>query len=438
MNKIEKKVAFYVNNSRCANYDCRNLENGNPGMGGTPYLIILIASELAKRDNGIEITLFVDQDGVFCEQLKVVKVDNCISSIKRADSENFDYIVVNSMYVDWNHYDFSSIKNKLRIIPWCHNFNKYSWNSLFYKEKRIARMVTVSREQLDLLRDHKVFEKGDYIYNVVPINDGLLQQSPIPAIKKRKPRVVFMGSLLWGKSFHVLASLWPQILMEIPDAELYVIGAGNLYDKSSQSGKYGFASKEYEQVFMKYLSTSSGEILPNVHFLGNLGLEKYDFLKLCKVAVPNPRGTGETFCISAVEMQLMGCNLTSMEAPGYFDTVYNGVLTKSKKQLLKSIVRLLRTDTAIKDYEETLSYIKKNFSIETVLLDWERLLLGDMQRHIHSIELTQNTHYKMKHVKESIRKSSIFEFYSKYFPSIDFYYDLYERISDKIERFKTL
>ena len=53
-----------------------------------------------------------------------------------------------------------------------------------------------------------------------------------------------------------------------------------------------------------------------------------DILKNIRVGCPNPTGDSETFCLSAVEMQAMGCVVAAMEAPGYYDTFFNGHISK--------------------------------------------------------------------------------------------------------------
>lgn len=106
-----KRIAFYVNNARLSQIDYKSLHNGNPGIGGTPYQIILIATELSKRNNGIDVTLFVDKNGVFYEGLHVVKVNNCMEAINKADKDNYDYIIINSMYINWDRFDFKIIKS---------------------------------------------------------------------------------------------------------------------------------------------------------------------------------------------------------------------------------------------------------------------------------------------------------------------------------------
>ena len=135
-----------------------------------------------------------------------------------------------------------------------------------------------------------------------------------------------------------MAKAWPKILEEVPDAELFVIGSGKLYDKKSKLGKWGLADERYESTFMKYL-TRGEDLLPGVHLLGTLGGEKYAVLAQTKVGVPNPSGHTETFCISAVEMQMMGARVVSKRCAGYLDTVRNGVLfVKLASSVVKNAV----------------------------------------------------------------------------------------------------
>lgn len=66
------KVAFYINNTNYEVSDFSNPEDGNPGLGGTPYMIVLIATELARRENEIDVTLYTSKE---------VKFDNHVTGI---------------------------------------------------------------------------------------------------------------------------------------------------------------------------------------------------------------------------------------------------------------------------------------------------------------------------------------------------------------------
>lgn len=430
------KIGFFVKNSMFSNLDCSHLECGNPGIGGTPYLIVLIASLLSSRDNGLDVTLYVEKEGIFPDYLKTVVVKDAIGAIEESDKSMDDYIVVNSRNVSWDKFDFSKIKNKLKIVPWCHNFNSHNWNNIFSKEDRIARFVAVGREQLDLLRDHPVFYKGDYIYDCVPADPQIVAKGKEIPFRERKRDVVFLGSLHWGKSFHVLASIWPEIRRRVPDAELYVVGGGNLYGNNVKMGKYGLASEKYEDEFIRYLLNGKDEISPEVHFMGVMGVEKFDVLKKAKVAVPNPTGIGETFCLSAVEMQLSGCVLTAMESPGYYDTIYNGVLVKNKKQLTDSIVDLLLSDSPVKRLDETVKYITDNFSIESVLSDWERFFSAGMQNPIHDITPLRNGAFSFKSLKERLRLLKAKGLLPKGLVNVDAFVSLYKRLKNRVDMWR--
>ena len=211
-------------------------------------------------------------------------------------------------------------------------------------------------------------------------------------------------------------------MKEVPDAELYVIGSGRLYDKNSKLGKFGLAEDSYEQQFMQYLCVDE-QILPSVHFMGDMGIEKNDILLKTKVGVPNPSGITETFCISAVEMQAMGAMVTTINFPGFIDTVNNGCLYKHRNDLSKSVIDLLKNGNSC--YDRAIKYIERNFSFESVVSKWEILLKsGNIERECK----LYNKFYRLKWLKEIKRKAEL-KFTVLYkLPTI-------ERISLFIERF---
>ena len=136
-------------------------------------------------------------------------------------------------------------------------------------------------------------------------------------------------------------------------------------------GKWGIAEENYEKVFMPYLLDKNGKILSSVTFYGKMGNEKYEILGKTKVGVPNPGGY-ETFCISALEMQLYGSLVTTIQKGGFIDTVYNrDHLYHSTNQLTSYIVKLLNeTDN---DYNKFLLFFDKNFSFKEICKQWNTL-----------------------------------------------------------------
>lgn len=415
MKKI--KVAFYLNNN--GSVDCSNIVDANPGLGGSEYLLILVSTLLSERYDDLEVTLYSNYKGALPNTLKCVDCNSFQEFAEISQKETEKYCVVNYTSVDK-----SVIKQyrKLNFIIWCHNF--VSWKDLdFYtKQSNVFRLIAVGREQLDLYRDHPAYGKSDYIYNAVPIDSLKLHYKTHIACKDRKNNVIYIGSLIQCKGFLYLAKAWKSVLKEFPDANLYVVGKGNLYDERAKLGKYGIAEEQFETSFIKYLSDENG-LLDSVHFMGIMGSEKFDLIKQCKVGVPNPGGITETFGLTAVEMQVMGCRVTTIECPGYLDTIINkNMLYKHTSQLSDYIVKGL-SDTS----EDKMEYIWKTFSdkfsYNAVLPLWHKLFtmhsdMEDVYLHTDRDKL-YNEHYHLKKIKTLIARIKHHYVFLKGFPALE-------------------
>lgn len=412
-----KKVGFYLFNRDISSVNLSNVSEGNPGIGGSEYMAVLIASQLANKNNKINITLFVEVAGIFPSGVDIKIVSNIESALSIASKEEYDLFVIDQKLLNWNNNPFKNVYGNLKIICWCHNFITTSVMRKLSKSNRVKCVLFVGREQMDIYRDDVVFRKSEYIYNAVPIKKDFIANAKLVPFQTRPHTVAFLGSLVKNKNFHVLASLWPRILARVPDAELYVIGSGRVYSRNSLLGKYNIAEKDYEDLFMQFLTDDYGRILPSVHFLGNMDNQKFDILKNIRVGCPNPTGDSETFCLSAVEMQAMGCVVAAMEAPGYYDTFFNGHISKDINSLYEDIITNLNCDSNEK-YEDTISFIDKNFSLEIIINDWEKLLLSEECK-IHPILPLVNSHYKHKWLKELLRKVySRYPFLYNFCPSL--------------------
>lgn len=391
-----KRVAFYLDNSAICSTDCSNAIEGNPGIGGTEWLFIAVSSLLANRDNDIEVVLYTTAPGTFPMGINNVLVEDLPDAISLADSLGLDYLVVKHLADNITTGRLDVITNHLRIICWCHVFVCH-WELDYYANNNVvSKIVFVGREMYDLYRDHKIYRKATYIYNCVPAGEARARVRQYP-YAERGNVVVYVGSLVPFKGFHLLAKAWPDILQRIPDAELYVIGSGKLYDKNSRLGEWGIAEASYEESFMSFL-TQSGKILPSVHFMGVMGKEKNEILLKARVGVPNPSGITETFCLSAVEMQMYGCKIATINYPGYLDTVRNGRLYNRKANLADVVVDLLTSQD--NDYDNSMNYFEEKFSYDSVIVKWEELLnTGYVQYNDKLI----NPFYRFKWLKELLR-----------------------------------
>lgn len=415
------KVAFHLGNTNIGNVDFSNIKNGNPGVGGSEYLCVLIANELSERGN-IDVILLCDKKTILPHNLKYDVCGDIPTAIEKYKN-SIDLFIIDSkrFNIQW------AISNPTaKFMLWVNNDMGIRYMKACAKMDNILKMIHVSREMYDLYRDLSFFNKTTYIFNAVPLS-YLDKYQHLKPYNDRKKSVVYIGAIQPVKGFHILAQAWPQILRSVPEANLYVIGSGKLYSRNTSMGKYGIAEEKYENSFIKYLINDKGDLLPSVHFLGIIGTEKNDILSQCKVGVPNPSGKTETFCFSAVEMQLMGCATTSIQTPAFFDTIYKKeLLYKREEDLATYVINLLKNEKDF-DYNSTVKYIQENFSIENVIIKWEELLNNPNKEFLDPPSCRSN--YHMKSLKEFIRKYCPY-YLKNIIPSVEYLYS--KRILSKI------
>lgn len=61
---ITMKIAFYIPNRGICQKDLSNINEGNPGIGGSEFSAVLIATNLSGK-KGLEILLLCDRKGIF-------------------------------------------------------------------------------------------------------------------------------------------------------------------------------------------------------------------------------------------------------------------------------------------------------------------------------------------------------------------------------------
>lgn len=419
------KVAFFVHNSNLPDIDYSNIISANPGIGGSEYEFLLVPYLLQERDNNIEPHVLVNFSGIFPHKnvihLKELE-DACQYCVDNGISE---------IVIDIKHYvddTVAKFNGKLKAIIWAHNNVPYKLLNKVIDRPYIGKIVNCGREELELYRDHKATLKSTYVYNIFPFKEKKYYEGLIKLDGNHN--VVYMGSLVPVKGFHVLARNWKKVLAKVPDAQLYIIGTGKLYDRNAILGKFGFAQKDYEDYFMKYLVDSDGNLLPSVHFLGLLGEEKYKILGSCKVAVPNPTGLSECLPITTIEMQLMGCNITTILHPAYLDTVFNtDYLYKKEAQLSQYIVKRLLD--ARENYDDLFNYVTSKFGIEGNIQRWEDILNNI---DVPKIEPISQYHFQFKSVKDLLfHIKNTHDFLGK-LPSIEQYYILKQNLKIKYRK----
>lgn len=415
-------IAFYYTNKSTAGKDVRNILDGNPGIGGTYYAMLLLCKLLSSKSNiNKKFYLFAESTDNLPDGMTVVKVPSLLDLSCTLNQFNIAILVVNK--IGKNTLDkafFRAIaNNNVKIVVWAHCFIPYSDLCFYSKNKKVSKVVAVGKEQLMCWCDHPIFNKATYIYNICNYPD-----SQVTPYCQRENIVVYIGSLVPLKGLHLLTAAWPTIKEAVPDAELYVIGSGSLYNKDAIMGKFHIADYFYEKQILKPILDKKGQIDQSVHFVGILGKEKIDILNMSKVGVPNPSGLTETFGYTAIEMQLAGVQIATIKCPGYLDTVYNGagILYNNTKELASSVISLLNTSEY--DCKETISYIKNKFDSNKIIDSWVTLfdrVMGEVEEN-NKIEASDLYSTQLKIKNRNLKK------YLPYLPSIM----LYESVGSRL------
>ena len=367
-------IGFWFENSGISSVDLSSPELGNAGVGGTEYQFALIAHFfLTMKPLELEVTFFLESEQALPKGIKQIVVRDFPAAYKASSEHGIDFLIFRPRR-NISEEIRAMAPNRTRLIPWLHITPKREYLDWLANTPTIHRVIFVGDDQRMRTFDNKVFRKSSTIYNS---SSGTYQCSRV----RSRNSVVYIGALVPRKGFHILAKAWARVREEVPDANLYVIGSGDLYDKNTQLGPLQLAVASYEDKFVKLLGGKSrfGDI--GVYFLGNLGIEKRHIIESATVGVVNPSGLTENCPMSVVEFYQSGIPVVSSRKYGMRDMILSGqtgILCRSSSQLSKSLIKFLNGS----HISETLGrngmeFAKKRFAPEVIVEDWMKIFEGE-------------------------------------------------------------
>lgn len=400
------KVGFYCQNQGYPNVDIRFPEKGNPGMGGTQFSEIATAYYLNKYySEQLEILLLANLADLLPPSLEICQVVNVLDAAVKSEQAGCDILVTKSKLINDNEICNHLSKLKIKIIARSNNYLTDKELNRITNCQQIKAHVCVGQEQLDLLLDHRIYNKSIRIFD--PFNP----ENFIPKNKlvKQGNTVVFLGNIIPKKGFHHLAQVWPYIIRQRQDARLIVIGSGKLYDRKTKLGKWGIAEESYESNYLRpFLSDDNGNIIESVHFAGLLGHEKIEILQNADVGVVNPSGMTEVCPGSALEIQACGTPVVSTAKWGLLDTVVHGktgLLGKSDQELAKNILYLLNNSKLCKQFGKNgINFVREKFDHRLIARQWLELFTNiNNNKSPQPQPMKQNYLYNFKFLRGGMR-----------------------------------
>jgi glycosyltransferase involved in cell wall biosynthesis len=361
------RVAFFLDTRRIRSADLRDVDAGNPGVGGTEYMFFLVAAHLARTH---QVSMYVTAAGHHPPGIRGVVVRDLRDAAVAMRSAREEILILRDSEVLPNRALLQSVRQS--VVVWAHNYSNRRTLKTCAKLPGVARYLCVSREQYGRLRDEDIFRKSDYVFNAVVAGTCPAELQP-----PTRDDVVYMGCLVRSKGFHVLARYWGDIVRAVPGARLHVVGTRRLYNEGAALGPLGLASPRYERQFARYV-TEHGRPRQDIVFHGILGADKWRLLREAKVAVTNPTGVGETFCISAAEFGLLGVPVVTRNAGGPVDVVTNGVsgiLFDDEIDLPEAVVGLLQDENRRAQMgSNARAHVRSRFDIGIVIEKWHKVI----------------------------------------------------------------
>lgn len=367
----KRRIGVLLDDRALNNIDLSNVEEGNVGIGGTEYCFAMLIYYASKKLSDYRIVVLHYNNTIRLPE----GVESVIIEVEHWEEMallELDMLIFRAgFHRDDGLLPFAE-KNGISLIAWAHNYLYADAAKELAMCCSVKRVVFVGRQIYEHYIDHEIISKSTYIYNMIS-----MQEVKEDRIDNYEPSVVFTGSIIPIKGFHLLAREWKKIVREVPKAQLYVIGNGKLYNDKCILGKYGIAEEAYERRFMHYFLDDEKKISDSVHFLGKLGIEKYDIYKYAAVGVMNPGGRSETFGLSAVEMEQMGLPVVVYNKASYPDIINNsvtGYLCNSRKQFRKKIIYLLTNQSINQQMGKSgRALVKNKFSPNVVIGEWQVL-----------------------------------------------------------------
>ena len=300
-------------------------DNLNPGVGGTQYLTIVLANELAKTYTSLDIKLYTYYEFSIEEKaqnLELILVDPDIWT--PVSKLNEVWILTISNLNGLSAQTVAELKDN--FIVWSHHPS--DWRVLRYAGSAKGVISTGS---------YQYFSNFKYSRNCGLIENLLYAKNVNPKRQNKEFfNVMFLGALVPAKGFHDLLQCWGRIQMAIPNARLHVIGGSSLYGNEISSD---LPCDESYGKQLKLIAQQNQIDLSQIYFYGSLGQERFEIYRNMDVAVVNPLGKSESYSFNLHEC--LAANLPTLASLDYGmnDLMKNlGALAVSSRHDIERII----------------------------------------------------------------------------------------------------
>ncbi len=372
---MKTQLAFFIqlNNYR-EKLEGVELDIGNPGVGGTPYLFLLTIksiNQLTKKNYAMLLTdahftdLRLGADIGYATDLE--------QAIKYCETNGIENLVINANVAD--RVSREVFDTQVTISLWAHNTLNAKRQKVAAETASIKHVVCVSKSQYENMVDTPCYHKCTYINNIIP--KAFYENAALSDYSEEK--VVYIGSLMPQKGAHNLIEIWRLVEKECPHAQLFIFGGANVWNINAELGSSGVADLYYDRILKKHLRKIHRP--ENIHFMGARGWDFIDsFISTFRLGIVNPSYymRDETFCLSAIEMAAHGLPIISRQRhDGLATTVIQdktGYLEKGNRAIAKRIISIISDLELSRDMGTAGRIHASNFINENIVGKWCEIL----------------------------------------------------------------
>jgi glycosyltransferase involved in cell wall biosynthesis len=315
------------------------------GVGGAEASLILLARELAKSGNMVEIYNKTEFVGNF-------------NGVDYHNLNEFNYTDYCDAFILFRSYHpvLEVVNAKKKIFWSCDQVTDFSdvWQHCVFPN--VDLIVAISSYHKSFLeREHKCNKRIEVIDLGINYSDYKDNQVP-----KTKGRAIYCS--VPGRGLSELLDMAPIIKSQIPEFELVVTSDYRLWGLDEPDN---------------YAVKSKAEGYDYVKFLGKIPRsELIDYQKSSEI-MAYPATYEECFCISAMECMAAGAVPITIDKGALKTTVGNGGLVLSNNisqdEYIKSVVRLFKDNRELNCYRQAGYKIAKAHAWEKIVKKWLEL-----------------------------------------------------------------
>jgi len=371
------RIGVYFDSRRMRAWNWKDVLSGDTPVSGTDGQVFELSAYL--QAHGFEVHFYSQHPGDDCPCYEAALVKDLSEASEASKRGHLDVL----LFVNHGHPETIDGMRRCEAvrqpaIAWDQNGPDAGSGRVANECSYIRRLVCVSFAQANGARDQRVFQKIAVIHNSLAPRSFVVKPPP----EGKRMILLYAGSLTPSKGFHHLARVWQKVRNGYPAATLIVAGSGRLYDRSASLGPLGIASPEYESLLIPYVGKTRLEAAEHgIEFRGLLSQNAIrDLAAEATVGVvnPNPSGSIETFCVSAVEMQAAGLPVVGARAGGLNETILDGktgFLVRNEADLANRLGTLLGNPALAKKMGAAAQgWVQRSFGRRGIGAQWSRLI----------------------------------------------------------------